>query len=214
MQQPLIKLSLTKILILSMGMILTPCAMADGKGIAYVSNQDGGVQVIDLETMEFRSNVDIGAKGPRGIGVTDNGKWLVTANKDDSNISIVDTSSATQPKLVVVGKNPEFVRIKGDRAYVTYEPRSKSGPPKTGPDAAKDDDDDANIPGHIAIVDLKKGKVVLDIVGKPETEGLEFSKDGTKLIIANESDNSLTVHDLNTGKLLKTICIIFDWKVS
>jgi YVTN family beta-propeller protein len=205
MQQTLIKLSLTKILILSMGMILTPYAMADGKGVAYVSNQDGGVQVIDLETMEFTGNVDIGAKGPRGIGVTDNGKWLVTANKDDSNVSIVDTSSAIPPKFVVVGKNPEFVRIKGDRAYVTYEPSSQSGPPKAGPDEAKDDDDDDKIPGHIAIVDLKKGKVVMDIVGKPETEGLEFTKDGTKLVVANESDNSLTVHDLKTGKLLKNI---------
>ena len=207
MQQPLIKLSLTKILILSIGVILAPYAMADGKGVAYVSNQDGGVQVIDLETMEFTGNVDIGAKGPRGIGVTDNGKWLVTANKDDSNISIVDTSGATPPKLVVVGKNPEFVRIMGDRAYVTYEPSSKSGPPKTGPDAAKDDDDDDKIPGHIAIVDLKKGKVVMDIVGKPETEGLEFTKDDKKMVVANESDNSLTVHNLKTGKLLKNIAV-------
>ncbi|HEY0269094.1 MAG TPA: DUF4221 family protein [Methyloradius sp.] len=205
MKQAMINRSLSKVLVFSLGLALAPYTMAEGKGVAYVSNQDGGVEVIDLETLEFTGNIDIGAKGPRGIGVTNNGKWLVTANKDDSNISVVDTSGAIPPKFVVVGKNPEFVRIKGDRAYITYEPSSKSGPPKTGPEAAKDDDDDDKIPGHIAIVDLKKGKVVMDIVGKPETEGLEFTKDGKRLVVANESDNSLTVHDLKTGKLLKNI---------
>ena len=69
MQQPLINRSLTNILLLSIGMILTPYAMAYGKGVAYISNQDGSVEVIDLETMEFKSTVDIGTKGPRGIGV-------------------------------------------------------------------------------------------------------------------------------------------------
>jgi YVTN family beta-propeller protein len=63
------------------------------------------------------------------------------------------------------------------------------------------------LPGHIAIVDLKSGKVVKDIVGKPETEGLEFSPDGKKLIVTNESDNSITVHDMKTGKLLKNISV-------
>jgi len=207
MKQAKIHRSLSNLFVLSLSILFTPYAMAEGKGLAYVSNQDGGVEIIDLETLEFKSSVDIGAKGPRGIGITINGKWLVTANKDDSNISIVDTSGATPPKLVIVGKNPEFVRIKGDRAFITYEPSSKSGPPKSGPETAKDDDDDDKIPGHIAIVDLKKGKVVKDIVGKPETEGLEFSKDGKNLVVANESDNSITVHDLKTGKLLKNIPI-------
>src|SRR5450830_1543644 len=205
MRQAMINRNLSKLLILSISILLAPYALAEGKGVAYVSNQNGGVEIIDLETMEFTGSMETGAKEPRGIGITSNGKWLVTANKDDSNISVVDTSGATPPKLVVVGKNPEFVRIKGDRAFITYEPSSKSGPPKAGPEAAKDDDDDDKLPGHIAIVDLKKGKVVMDIVGKPETEGLEFTKDGKRMVVANESDNSLTVHDLKTGKLLKTI---------
>jgi DNA-binding beta-propeller fold protein YncE len=205
MKQAIINRSLGKLIILAISILFTPSVMAESKGVAYVSNQDGGVKVIDLETMEFKGSLEIGAKGPRGIGITSNGKWLVTANKDDSNISVVDTSGTNPPKFVVVGKNPEFVRIKDNLAFITYEPSSKSGPPKTGPNAAKDDDDEDKVPGHIAIVDLKNGKVLMDIVGKPETEGLEFTKDGKQLVVANESDNSLTVHDLKTGKLLKNI---------
>lgn len=200
---------LNPIVIFIAGILLTPNVIAGNKGVAYVSNQDGGVTVIDLETMEAKAEMDIGAKGPRGIGVTADGKWLVTANKDDSNISIVDISGVAAPKLINIGKNPEFVRILGDRAFVTYEPSSSGGPPvqKTA-DAAKDDDDDEEkIPGHIAIVDLKQGKVIKDIVGKPETEGLEFTKNGKKMIVTNESDNSITIHDIKSGKLLKTVSV-------
>ena len=187
---------------------VSAAANAAEKGVAYVSNQDGGVTVIDLETMEPKGNLDIGAKGPRGIGITADGKWLVTANKDDGNISVTDTSGAYGPKFIVIGKNPEFVRVMGDRAYVTYEPSSASGPPpKPGTEAAKQDDDEDKLPGHIAIVDLKKGKVISDIVGKPETEGVEFSKDGKKMVVTNESDNSITVHDMKSGKLLKSIAV-------
>ena len=171
-------------------------AFAADKAVAYVSNQNGGVTVIDLQTMTASGALDVGAKGPRGIGITADGKWLVTANKDGKNIAIVDTTSATKPRLVAIGKNPEFVRVKGDRAYVTYEPGSDGGPPKAG--AAPDDDD--KIPGHIAIVDLKQGKVIGDIIGKPETEGLEFSRDGKLMLITNESDNSITVFDLAANK--------------
>ncbi len=196
-------------LLAAFGWASSMTVLAADKGLAYVSNQDGGVTVIDLATMESKGGVEIGAKGPRGIGVTADGKWLVTANKDDSNISVVDISGATAPRLVSIGKNPEFVRVMGDRAYVTYEPSAKSGPPpKPGTDADKQDDDkEEKIPGRIAIVDLNQGKVVSEIIGKPETEGVEFSKDGKQMIVTNESDNSITVHDMKSGKLLKSISV-------
>jgi YVTN family beta-propeller protein len=181
-------------------------AFADA-GKAYVTNQDGGVLVIDLATMETAGTLDIRAKGPRGIGITPDGKWLVTANKDDNNISIVGTATGELVKQVAIGKNPEFVRVRGNLAYVTYEPSpTTGGAQKPAEPAAKGDDED-KLPGHIAIVDLKNGMVIKDIVGKPETEGLEFSKDGKKLIVTNESDDSITVHDLKTGKLLENVSI-------
>lgn len=177
-------------------------------GVAYVSNQDGGVSVIDLDTMENKSNIDIEGKSPRGLGVTTDGKLLITANKDDGNISVIDTATGKVIKHIEIGKNPEFVRVFGYKAFISFEPSSKGGPPpKPGEpvkEEAKDDDDDKE-PARIAIVDLKLGKKIREIVGGPETEGVELSKDGKKLIITNEADNSITVHDMKSGKLLKTI---------
>jgi YVTN family beta-propeller protein len=182
-------------------------ALAGNRGLAYVSNQDGAVTVIDLDTMKPIGNLDIGAKGPRGIGVTADGKWLITANKDSSNISIIDTTSSSKPKFVAIGKNPEFVRVLGNRAYITYEPSAKSGPPaKPNAEASKENDNkEVKIPGRIAVVDLTEGKVISEVIGKPETEGVEFSSDNKQMFVTNESDNSITVHDMDSGKLLKSI---------
>jgi YVTN family beta-propeller protein len=198
------KYGLTTALLMALGM--STGATADDKGLAYVSNQDGGVTVIDLATMETKGSIDIGAKGPRGLGVTADGKYLITANRDDGNISVIDRASGKVEKHIPVGKNPEFVRVLGDKVYISYEPSSKGGPPpKPGAAPVEDDDDDDDVPAKIAVVDLKQGKVVQEITGGPETEGIEFSKDGKKLVITNEADNTITVHDMKSGKLLKTI---------
>ncbi len=186
--------------------LLSASVNAGERGNAYVSNQDGGITVIDLDTLEATGNIDIQAKSPRGIGVTEDGKYLITANKDDDNISVIDRASGQLVKHIKVGKNPEFVRVHKGFVFVSTEPSSKGGPPpKPGEVAKEDDDDDEKIPARIAVVDLKKGKKIREIVGGPETEGIEFSKDGKKLIITNEADNTITVHNLATGKLLKSI---------
>ena len=179
-------------------------------GVAYVSNQKGNVTVIDLATFEPVSEIDVGAPGPRGIGVTADGKLLVTANVDGGDISLVDRETGKLLKRVPIGKNPEFVRIRGDRAFVSFEPASLGGPPpKPGSDeakalaAAREDDDEE--PARIAVVDLIEGKVIRAITGGMETEGIEFSADGTKILVTNEADETVTVHDIESGALVKTI---------
>ncbi len=183
---------------------------AADRGKAYVSNQDGGVSVIDLNTMTSTASIDVKAEGPRGLAVSDDGKLLIVATRENGSISIIDTATNEVLKQIPVGKNPEFVRIRGHFAYVSYEPSAKGGPPPapgsaTAAAAAKEDADDDKEPARIGIVDLKLGKKVREIIGGPETEGIEFSKDGKQLVITNEADNTVTVHSLKTGKLLKTI---------
>lgn len=196
-------------LLLALGLAAASATQAADKGVAYVSNQDGGVTVIDLSTMKAKGQFDTGAGGPRGLGVTADGKFLITANRDGSNISVIDTATGKVVKQIPIGKNPEFVRVEGDKAYISYEPSSKGGPPpKPGAkpvEEEEDNDDGPEEPARISVVDLKQGKVVQEIVSGPETEGIEFSQDGKKLIVTNEADNTVTVHDLKTGKLLKTI---------
>jgi len=173
---------------------------------AYVTSQDAGVSVIDLATMEVVKTFDIKATSPRGLGVTADGKKLVVATRENESISVIDIATGEVLKQIVVGKNPEFVRIQGDFAYVSSEPSSKGGPPpKPGSEPEEDDDDEEKIPAKIAVVDLIKGEKIREITGGPETEGIEFSKDGTQLVITNEADNTVTVHNIASGELVKTI---------
>lgn len=182
---------------------------AAATAVAYVSTQDGGVDVIDLSSMQVTKQLDVKAEGPRGLAVTDDGKKLIVATKDNESISVIDTATGEVLQQINVGKNPEFVRVSGNYAYVSSEPSSKGGPPpKPGAKPEEDDDDDDDeekIPAKIAVVDLAKGEKIREITGGPETEGIEFSADGKQLVITNEADNTVTVHDIATGELLKTI---------
>jgi len=187
----------------------TEAATAGNSGFAYVTSQDAGVSVIDLATMSVVKQFDVKAEGPRGLGVTEDGKKLIVATRENESISVIDTATGEVLKQIPVGKNPEFVRINGDFAYVSSEPSSKGGPPPgsgaKGKEAEDDDDDEEKIPAKIAVVDLVKGEKVREITGGPETEGIEFSADGKQLVITNEADNTITVHNIDDGKLVKTI---------
>ncbi len=177
---------------------------------AYVSNQAGDISVIDLATLEVTGELDAHGKEPRGIGVTADGKWLVTANRGDGNISVIDRATGKLVKNVAIGKNPEFVRTRGHLAFVSFEPASVGGPPPKPGSAEekalkekKDDDDEG--PAYVAVVDLKAGKVLRRIEGGLETEGIEFSADGKHILVTNEEDNNVTVHNIRNGKRIKTI---------
>nr|WP_294840711.1 glutaminyl-peptide cyclotransferase [uncultured Methylotenera sp.] len=181
---------------------------ATGAGVAYVTRQDAGVSVIDLATMQVVKELDIKAAAPRGLGITDDGKKLVIATRENASVSVIDTATGAVLQQIPVGKNPEFVRISGNYAFISSEPSAVGGPPpKPGQKPAEEEDDDGEekIPAKIAIVDLTKGEKVREITGGPETEGIEFSADGKNLVITNEADNTVTVHNIADGSLVKTI---------
>jgi DNA-binding beta-propeller fold protein YncE len=193
----------------AIGFSLALPAFAAG-AIAYVSNQKGNVTTIDLNTFETSGEIDVGGGSPRGIGVTADGKWLVIASRDKGDLAVVDLQSRKVIKRIPIGKNPEFVRVRGNQAFVSFEPAAEAGPPpkpgsKEAMELKKKREKDKEEPARIAIVDLKAGKKTAEIVGGMETEGIEFSADGKKIIVTNEDDNTVTVHDIASGKLLKTI---------
>ena len=181
-------------------------ALAAESAVAYVSNQDGGVSIIGLDTLSVIGELTGGGGSPRGIGVTDDGKHVLTANRDSADLSVFDVATGKLINSIPIGQNPEFVRVRGNRAFVTYEPSSKGGPPpKPGEEEADDDDDEAKIPAGIAMVDIKNHKVIGTIISGPETEGLEFSADGKQLIVTNEGDDTIRIYGLPKGKHIKTI---------
>ena len=184
--------------------------LAAAEPIAYVSNQKGNITTIRLDNLAPGPEIDAGGGAPRGIGITADGKWLVSASRDKGDLAVIDTATRKVVRRIPIGKNPEFVRVRGDQVFVSFEPASEGGPPpkpgsKEEAEMRRKRVEEKEEPARIAIVDLKAGKKTAEIVGGMETEGIEFSADGRKIIVTNEDDNTLTVHDIASGKLDKTI---------
>ena len=183
-------------------LFLVGCGQSD-RGKAYITSQEGGVSVIDLNTMELVESINTGDY-PRGIGITKNGKYLITANKAGADVSIINLKTKEIENNIEVGINPEFVRVYDDQVFVSTEPSSTGKPPAKG-EMHEEEDDDDRTPAKIAVVDIASGKKIREITAGPETEGIEFSRDGSQIIVTNEADNTITVHDFTSGDLLKTI---------
>src|SRR6202167_458174 len=175
--------------------------------VAYVSEEEGGVVVIDLDTLKVIKRIQPKDTAPRGIGITFDGKYLVTANKDTADASVFDTRGGLRfVRRIPVGDNPEFVKLNpsGTSAFISYEPGSTAGPPQEG--ASGDEDDDADEPpAQIMQFNVSDWSRVQSFVAGKETEGLEFSPDGKTLIGANEATGSLGIYDVASGKLQREI---------
>ena len=190
--------------LIALTLFLVGCGEAD-RGKAYITSQEGGISVIDLNTMEVVNQLNAGGY-PRGIGITKDGTHIITANKADASVTVTNILSNEIKSSIEVGINPEFVRVFNGQVFVSTEPSSKGKPPAKGEmNKEEEDDDDDRTPAKIAVVDLEEGKKIREITAGPETEGIEFSKDGTQIIVTNEADNTITVHDFVSGDLLKTV---------
>ncbi len=168
--------------------------------VAYVSTPEG-VSVIDLGRLEPIRSIDVGGKGPRGLAVTPDGKYLLTANEHTADVSVIDTATAKILRRIHIGKNPEFMRVEPDGAiaYVTYEPSSEGGPPGKEPEV------EGGAPAEVAAVDVQAGTAKSFLTGGRETEGVEFSPDGKYIVVANEGNDTVAVYDKASGKVARTI---------
>jgi YVTN family beta-propeller protein len=177
------------------------CATQTG----YVTSEKAGVGVIDLNRMELTRTFPVGADGPRGLSLTADGAELLVANKNTGDVSALDTKTGAVLRRVAIGKNPEFVRISGGFAYVTYEPGESGKPPAAGKPAHGDDNDANEPPAEIAMIDLKSFTVVRSIKSGHETEGVEFSRNKNEMLVTNEGDDTVSVYDARTGTPLRTV---------
>jgi len=173
--------------------------------VAYVSEEDGGISVIDLGTLQVVKRVHPKDVAPRGIGLTFDGKFLVTANKDTADAAVFDTRRLNLIRRVPVGDNPEFIKIypTGRWLFTSFEPGSSGGPPKEG--AVGEEEEENEPPSQVVafnVQDWSRGPAF--IAGK-ETEGLEFSPDGQLLIVANEAQDNIAVYDTGTTRIIKDV---------
>ncbi len=197
---------LAALIMASSGRVLGTDAPKVPTNVAYVSEEEGGISVIDLSTLKVIRRVQPSDIAPRGLAVTFDGKYVITSNKNTSDAAVFSTPSLSLVKRIHIGESPEFIKINpaGDRIFATFEPSSRGGPPGTAKGDASGDDENGP-PAQIAtfrIKDWARGPV--STAGQ-ETEGIEFSRDGKLMLVSNESQETIGVFDETTGRHLRDV---------
>jgi len=169
--------------------------------VAYVSEEAGTISVIDLRTLKVIRRVQPDDIAPRGIAVTHDGQYLITSNKNTSDVAVFSTPRLRLLRRLHIGHGPEFVKINpaGTRLFATFEPASQRE--AQGADADSDQEPPAQI-ASFNVVNWTEGPT--STAGK-ETEGLEFSRDGKLMLVANEAQDTIGVFDAVSGMHLRDV---------
>jgi YVTN family beta-propeller protein len=174
------------------------------KDVAYVSEENGGISIIDLERLQVIRRIRPKDVAPRGIGITFDGQFLITANKDTADAAVFSTRHLHLVQRIPVGDNPEFVKFhpSGQWFFTSYEPGSTAGPPN---EAESEEEEESEPPSQVVQFNVPAWTRVKSFTAGTETEGLEFSRDGKYLIVANEAQNTIGIYDVAGGNSVRTI---------
>ena len=147
---------------------------------------------------------------PGGIAVSGDGKRAYVVLNATNTLGVIDLA-ASPAKLVTqipVGNAPNSVVLNGKHAYVSNE----GGRPATSEDFTNISDgtpivvdrkDAFAITGTVSVVDLSAGKAVKAINVGLHPAGMTIS--GSSLYVTNAYSDSLSVIDLNTNEVVRTI---------
>jgi YVTN family beta-propeller protein len=149
---------------------------------------------------------------PGGIAVSGDGKRAYVALNVVNTLGVIDlvASPARLIAQIPVGNAPNSVVIHGKYAYVSNE----GGRPATSEDFTNYSDgtpivvdrkDSFAITGTVSVVDLSAGKEVKALKVGLHPAGMTVS--GGNLYVANAYSDSLSVIDLNTDEVVRTIDI-------
>jgi DNA-binding beta-propeller fold protein YncE len=174
--------------------------------VAYVSEEDGTISVLDLKTLSVVRRVQPQEVAPRGIAVTADGKYLITSNKNTKDLTVFSTPELRLVQRLDLGSSPEFLKLNpsGDRIFATFEPSSAGGPGKRPLSGATDYDTNGP-PAQIASFHIGDWRQGPTSTAGQETEGIEFSRDGAFMLVANEAQNSIGIFNAVTGAHLRDI---------
>ncbi|GBC84785.1 hypothetical protein HRbin11_01220 [bacterium HR11] len=180
------------------------------RNVAYVSNEQGGVSVIDLARLEVVREVPVGGGNPRGLVVTADGRYVLTANKQTADVSVLDTRTWAVVTRIPIGTNPEFLKLHpgGQWVFTSHEPGAEGGPPKAVGNSEEHEEKGeagpaALPPSRVVAIEVGDWRIGRAFLGGVETEGIAFSPDGQRLVVTNEGEDAVSMYDVTTGRLLR-----------
>lgn len=191
----------------------------DGKVVLSTSPSTNTVYLFDAQSGKQLAVLKVG-KAPKGVKVSPDGKVAYISNQGSANISVVDISKRQVVDTIKVEKGPHNARFTrdGKLAYVTLQGgagiavintasrkmiRVIPVPGITGPhnlDLSKDEKTAfvRDFVHHVAVLDLKSGKVKKVIKVGNGHGGIDVTPDGRYVATAAIGDKFISVIDSKT----------------
>ena len=152
----------------------------DGRFLASADRDADQVSVFDAQTLDLVHRVDVGVR-PFGLRFAPDGRLFV-GNVGSNDVTVLGPATGEVLATVGVGERPYGVAFAQGRAFVTnqYE----------------------NTVSVIALSDLThEGKIE---VGE-YPEGIDDNAEGTRIVVANWFDNTISLIDARTLTVLQTL---------
>ncbi len=188
----------------------------DGKLLLATSPSTGSVYAFNATTGKQRAVIGVG-KAPKGVKITPNGQFAYVSNEGSGDISVIDLKSLKVIDTIKVEKGPHNVRFtrNGKIAYVTLQGGAGIGvidtkqrkqirvipvPGITGPhniDLSADEKTAyvRDFVHHVAVLDLKSGKVKKVIKVGNGHGGIDVAPNGQYAVTAAIGDNIISLID-------------------
>ncbi|MCH7638360.1 MAG: YncE family protein [Bacteroidetes bacterium] len=174
-------------------MVLDPTSNWLFSGRSFAADPTStGIARVDRTTMEFEEIPTIGVNHPHAIGVSTNGKWVLSASLDlDNTIDVIDAATGDLvDQLVVTGSTLAFVQFgaspDGTTVVVTSQVGGKLLFFQLDPDTGELTED-----GEVAVGDEPWHPV--------------FSPDGSTIYVPNRISHDVSVVDVASRSVTDTI---------
>ncbi|WP_051012262.1 alkaline phosphatase family protein [Desulfobacula toluolica] len=147
---------------------------------------------------------------PIGLAVSDDGKTLYIALSRNNSLAVFDISTRAVLKEIAVGNVPTGVVVGNGKVYVS----NRGGRParqgdftvdSSGTPIVADPISGGAITGSVSVVDIKTNQQITSIPVGLHPSGLLVA--GKRLFVANSNSDNVSVIDIESDKVIKTISI-------
>lgn len=152
----------------------------DGRFLASADRDADQVSIFDGQTLNLRARLEVGQR-PFGLRFAPDGRLFV-GNVGSNDVTVIDPVNAEILATIPVGNRPYGVAFAQGHAFVTNQ-----------------------YADNLSVIDLATLAPITALDTGEYPEGVDATADGTRIVVANWFDNTVTIFDAETFSVIEEI---------